>query len=391
MNTELDVLIVGGGLAGLSLACALSGTPWHVGVVEAAPPKAPDGWDTRIYAISPANVRFLQTLGIWDRLDSTRIAPVFDMQIYGDAGGQLHFDAYGAGVSALAWILESSLMHLELWQTVRRQAGLSLFCPARPADLSVGHDRLTLTLDDGRRLQTRLLVAADGAGSWVRNAAGLDAQTRVTSYHEHAVVANFRCEAPHHNTAFQWFADEGILAWLPLPDQHMSMVWSLPNRHAKALIEETPQALAKRVATAGGERLGALTCVNPAQGFPLRLTRMASPVAHRLALIGDAAHTIHPLSGHGINLGFQDAFSLGQRLREWPVFRDPGEPALLRAHARARAEETILLQNTTHLLNRLFKPRHPLLAGLRNKGLNLTDRLPVLRNALTRYAVEGHF
>lgn len=386
---KFDVLVVGAGLAGAALAAALRGSTLKVGIIETRPPARPAGWDARIYAISPANVEFLSTIGIWQHLDPARMAPVYDMEIHGDAGGRLDFSAYDCGLRELAWILESSLMQFELWETVKRQHNVTLICPATPAALVIDADCARLTLADGRRVEAKLVVAADGRDSWVRHAAGIEA--RNTPYEEKGVVANFRCEKPHRNTAFQWFRKDGVLAYLPLPEQQMSMVWSAPDTLADELVALPPEALCERVAAAGDARLGKLELITPAAAFPLRLMRVETVVAPRLALIGDAAHAIHPLSGHGINLGYQDARVLAEQIRDLPAWRDPGELPLLRAYARARAEETALLQYTTHGLNRLFKPADPMLAGLRNFGLNLTNALPVLRNALVRYAVAGRF
>lgn len=386
---KFDVLVVGAGLAGAALAAALRGSRLKLGVVETRAPARPDGWDPRIYAISAANVDFLSSIGIWQHLDGTRIAPIYDMEIHGDAGGRLDFSAYDCGLRELAWIVESSLMQLELWETIKRQHNVTLISPAEPTALSMGADAACLSLADGRRLEARLIVAADGRDSWVRQAAGIGA--RNTPYDEKGVVANFRCAKPHRDTAFQWFRNDGVLAYLPLPGQHMSMVWSAPDALADELVGLPPQALCARVAEAGDFRLGELELVTPAAAFPLRLMRVDDVVQPRLALIGDAAHAIHPLSGHGINLGYQDAQVLAGLLADLDPWRDPGELPVLRAYARARAEETALLQYTTHGLNRLFKPTHPLLSGIRNLGLNLTNTLPVVRNALVRYAIAGRF
>lgn len=386
---KFDVLIVGAGLAGAALAAALRGSNLKVGIVETRPPARPDGWDARIYAISPTNVDFLSEIGIWQHLDPARMAPVYDMEIHGDAGGRLDFSAYDSGLRELAWILESSLMQLELWETVKRQHNVTLICPASPAALAIDDAAARLTLTDGRRVEAKLVVAADGRDSWVRQAAGIGA--RNTPYDEKGVVANFRCEKPHRNAAFQWFRPDGVLAYLPLPDQQMSMVWSAPDGLADELVALPPEALCARVAEAGGYRLGKLELITPAAAFPLRLMRVETAVRPRLALIGDAAHAIHPLSGHGINLGYQDARVLAEQIKGLPAWRDPGELPVLRAYARARAEETALLQYTTHGLNRLFKPADPILSGLRNIGLNLTNSVPVLRNALVRYAIAGRF
>ena len=386
---KFDLVIVGAGLAGASLAAALRASRLKIALIESRPPVAPQGWDPRVYAISPANVDFLTRIGTWQHLDSTRLTPVYDMAIHGDAGGRLDFSAYDCGLRELAWIVESSLMQRELWEGIKRQHNLTLMCPAQPVSLSVDDDAATLTLEDGKTLSAALVVAADGARSWVREQMGVTVDT--TPYNEKGVVANFRCEKPHRNTACQWFRDDGILAWLPLPGDMISIVWSAPDAIADELAALPPEALCQRVAEAGGHALGALTLETPAAAFPLRLMRVPQPTAPRVALIGDAAHAIHPLSGHGINLGYQDAKALAELLGPLPAWRDPGEAALLATYARARAEETRLLQSTTHALNRLFKPDNPLLASVRNLGLNLTNQLPVLRNALVRYAVSGHF
>lgn len=386
---QFDLVIIGAGLSGASLAAALRGSRLRLAVIESRPPAATPGWDPRIYAVSPANAAFLESIGIWGHLDKSRINPVRDMAICGDRGGRLDFSAYACGLGELAWILEAGLMQRELWETIRRQHNVTLLCPAEPSRLELEDGAAHLHLADGRTLSASLVVAADGANSWVRQQAGIEA--RLSPYGESGVVANFRCEKPHRDCAFQWFREDGILAYLPLPGQLMSMVWSAPQALAEELVALPPAELCARVAAAGDHALGALELETPAAAFPLRLLRVDKPVRRRLALIGDAAHGIHPLSGHGINLGFQDARALAELLGQLPAWREPGEAELLARYVRARAEETALLQYTTHGLNRLFKPANPLLAAARNLGLNLTNQLPVVRNALVRYAVSGHF
>ena len=384
---SVDVAIVGGGLAGLALAVALRQSRLTVAVIEGRPPQRASGWDARIYAISPANVDFLAQIGVWPHLDAGRLCPVEAMEVYGDRDGRLDFAAYDAGAPALAWIAEASLMQLELWESAKRQANLTLLCPARPSALALADEGATLRLEDGRQVDCRLVVAADGADSWTRNAAGIEVAFK--PYGQQGVVANFRCAQAHRQRAFQWFRNDGILAYLPLPEQQISMVWSTPAAHAEELVALPAEALCARVAAAGRHMLGDLELITPAAGFALRLMRAPHPIGQRLALIGDAAHAIHPLSGHGINLGYRDAQVLADILVARPDFVDCGDPGLLRRYERARKEEVIALQTMTDALHRLFTPTLTPLSLLRNLGLNLTNRVPVLKDALIRYALAS--
>ena len=382
-----DVLIVGGGLAGLSLACALRDTRLKIALLESSPSQPSAGWDARVYAISPANAEFLQAIGVWKHLDGERISPIAAMKIVGDSGAKLDFSAYETGVAELGWVLESSLMACELWENVKRQANLTLLCPAAPNAIKMGEKSVELRLAEGQVLSTKLLVGADGGDSWVRGAAGL--QAIATPYGEMGLVANFECEHPHRGIARQWFRDDGVLAWLPLPGNRISVVWSTPDVHAGELLALPAEALALRVASAGGDALGSLKLLTPASAFPLRLLRVPQTIGSRVALLGDAAHGIHPLSGHGINLGYQDAKALAALLAATPEWQDVGSERLLQRYQRARREETLLVQYTTHTIRRLFRETLPGMRPLRNLGLGLTNTLPVVKNALVRYALGG--
>ena len=386
---KFDLIIVGGGLAGAALAVALRRSALRIALVEHAAPRRPHGWDARVYAYSPASARFLNELGVWSHLDPQRLCPVSEMRIRGDAGGELLFSAYDSGLPELAWIGESSLVHMELWESLRRQHNITLFCPAMPASLEIAAAGAGLRLADGRALEAALVVAADGRESWVRARAGI--ASKVTPYGERGVVANFACERPHRGVAFQWFREDGVLAWLPLAGDAISMVWSAPDVLADELLALEPDAFCARVEAAGAPALGRLELLGERASFPLRLMRVDEIVRPRVALIGDAAHAIHPLSGHGINLGFQDAQALAEVLGALPAWCDVGDLAVLRRYARMRAEEPFLLQYTTHALNRLFGRHDPALAMLRNLGMNLVGHLPVVKDALVRYAANGRF
>jgi len=384
---DFDVVIIGAGLVGASFAMALRGAGLKLALVEAhAPVAAADAWDSRIYAISPGSVAFLNELGVWKRLDSARIGAVHEMHIHGDAADALlQFSAYDAGVAELATIVESNRLQAALWQRLEHQHDLELICPERCSGLQLGDDTAELTLASGRNLRARLVVAADGMHSWARQAAGISAEEK--SYGQMGVVANFACAKPHHQTAFQWFRGDGVLAFLPLPGQRMSMVWSTPDDHAAELIGLPAEALCARVGEAGGNMLGKLELLTPAMQFPLVRMRATRLAAARIALIGDAGHVLHPLAGQGVNLGFGDAKVLAEVLLKREQFRDSGEIRLLRRYERARAEDILALAWVTDGLQRLFAAPGGAVSKLRNAGLNLTNALPVVKNLLIRRAL----
>ncbi|NJD23903.1 MAG: UbiH/UbiF family hydroxylase [Betaproteobacteria bacterium] len=382
---SFDLVIIGGGLAGASLAVALRDAPLRIALIEGAAPQRPPGWDARVYAVSPVNAAFLERIGVWRHLDHSRIAAIRAMEVHGDRGGHIGFSAYETGVPELGWILESSLMACELWESAKRQANLALFSPARPVQLAVDGAAANLELADGTRLSARLVAGADGRDSWVRGAAGLAADNR--AYGQKGVVANFVAARPHRDVARQWFRPDGVLAALPLPGNGISIVWSTADDHADSLCSLAPEVFCARVAEACAGELGKLSPVTGPMAFPLRLMRVPSIVSARIALLGDAAHGIHPLSGHGINLGFRDAEALAGILAGTPAWRDIGDESLLRRYQRERREEIALLQGVTDGLQRLFGPATPGLSLLRNVGLNLTDRLSFVKNALARYAL----
>ena len=383
---QADIAIVGAGLVGASLARALAASGMNLALVEASPPPERAGaWDERIYALSPASASFLESLGIWGALDAARLCPVHKMRIYGDNGrSRLEFSAYEAGLTALAWIVESGEVQRALWRALENQSNLKLLVPARPVALDIGERFASLTTDTGAVLSARLLVGADGAASWLRQAGGFRSTSR--PYGQRAVVANFSCEIPHRSVALQWFRSDGVLAYLPLPGNCVSMVWSTADAHATELLELSPTDFARRVAEAGRDQLGKLELITPPAGFPLARLSVDSMLRPRLALIGDAAHVVHPLAGQGVNLGFGDARSLAATLAARRPGSDPGERLLLRRFERSRAEDILAMRIVTDGLQRLFGARGPWLAWLRNFGLNLTDAAPVIKALLTRRA-----
>ena len=385
MSSErYQVVIVGAGLVGAAAALALGRQGLRVALVERQPPSLPDAaWDTRIYAITPANQRFLERLGAWQRIDAGRVQPVFRMDVAGDAAGAIRLDAYEAGVSHLAAIVESGRLQHALWQAIEADGNVARYCPASIGTLERGEGLTRIALADGSRLEAELVVGADGAASRIREWAGL--ASTLTPYGQSGVVANFECERPHRGTASQWFFDSDILAWLPLPGNRLSMVWSTRTAHADELLALDAAGLAAKVRAAGHDRLGALRLLTPAAAFPLRLIRVESVVAAGVALVGDAAHGVHPLAGQGVNLGFGDAEALAEVLAQHRRTH-LGDLRVLQRYARQRAEPVQRMQTLTHGLHHLFADSRA--AWLRNAGMTIVNQLPPLKAALVREAMS---
>ncbi len=404
-----DVLIIGGGLVGASLAAALKPGNLSVALVESQPMSRPpstslpqtgergngslrethsndEGWDSRIYAISPGSAEFLSQCGAWQHLDMNRVQAVEQMRVFGDEGAELDFSAYQLGAPELAFILENRLLQQALWQGLQQQDNLTLFHPARCASIAWHDDAASICLEDGREIEAKLVVGADGSDSWVRQQAGIVEPP--TPYQQHGVVANFRIEKPHRGTAYQWFQPDGILALLPLPQQMVAMVWSVSPEKSESLRQLPHEELCAQVEQASQHTLGALHIVTPPAAFPLRSLSLPHIVKPRLALVGDAAHNVHPLAGQGVNLGFRDARQLAQVILQRGAQQDCGNIHLLRRYERARREDIVSMQLATHTLKHLFNNKNPLLRNFRNVGLSCVNRLTPLKKMLARHALN---
>ena len=401
-DAVLDIAVIGGGIVGAAtaLGAAQAGlaTAWIAGRDATNPSPAPSpaiDWDARVYAISPVTQRFLERIRVWSQLDASRIAPVFDMQVFGDRDGRsaLHFGAYEAATERLAAIVEHRALARVLDAAAAFFPGIERI-DGFASQVVPGAECTTIHTDRGPR-RARLVVAADGAQSPTRAALGIATHGKL--YEQRAVVGNFSCAKPHGGTAFQWFTDEGVIALLPLPDvdgRHaMSLVWSAPDELAIELQREGPAAVAARLSPlAVGHaacHVGPLEAVGPLLSIPLSSQVAKHLVAHRGVLVGDAAHVVHPLAGQGLNLGLQDVEVLLDLLVARESFRDCGDAVLLRRYARARAEPVFAMRHMTDGLARLFASDRPMVAGLRGLGMRAVDRITPLKRALIRQA-SGH-
>lgn len=395
MTQRFQVTVIGGGLVGTSTALALAKAGLSVALIEPRLPEPPgeEGdtrarnndarWDTRIYAISPGSEAFLTKIGAWQQLDSDRVQPVYRMDVSGDAGGELLMDAYESGVPRLASILESGRLQEALWQALKEQGAATVICPATVSQVAWGDRYSRITLDNGQIIEAELIVGAEGRASPIRSMAGIEA--RVAAYDQSGVVANFAVERPHRGTAYQRFRQGDVVAYLPLPGNRMSLVWSTSTEQAQQLVKLPASEFCQQVMAAGNRQLGQLELLTPAAAFPLSLMQVANPVRPGCALVGDAAHGVHPLAGQGVNLGFGDAESLAKTLSSRGA-ASCGDVMLLQRYARHRTEPVARMQAVTDGLLRLFRMNQALPSSARNLGMNVLNRIGPLKSALIHEA-----
>lgn len=383
---SFDVAVVGGGLVGKTAALALTQSGYKTALLaQPATPRPADlAFDTRVYALSSSSQALLERLRVWQALDHSRLAPVYDMRVYGDAHAELHFSAYQASVPQLAWIAESSLVETSLDAALRFQPNLTWF-DARAQGFDVRDDAAVLTLSSGQVLEADLIVGADGAHSWVRSQMGAKVERR--DYRQTGVVANFKASLPHRETAYQWFHEGEIVALLPLPDGHVSLVWSAHTAHADELLALDSAQLAAEVERVSHGQVGTLDCVTPAAGFPLALQTVDKLIAPRVALVGDAAHLIHPLAGQGMNLGLRDVAALADAIAGKESFRNLGDTVLLRRYERSRREDIRALMVATDGLQRLFAVPGSLAKAVRNAGMAFVGAQPLVKRWLVSAAL----
>lgn len=390
----VDIAIVGAGVVGAAAALALARDGWQVTLVEAREPARwrPATPDLRVYAFASDNAALLDDLGVWRSIAGARVQPYRGMRVWDAAGGgELRFDADAFGRRELGWIVENALLVDRLWAALPG-AGVRVLCPAQLAALEQGEDHATLELDDGTRLRARLVLAADGGDSKLRTLAGIDTYTH--DYGQNGLVAFVDHECPHGATCWQRFLPTGPLAFLPFVDERAgegghrsSIVWTLPEADALRLLHSDDESFLRELDNAFAGTLGALTAVSKRAAFPLKRQLAQAHVAGRVAVIGDAAHVVHPLAGQGVNLGLRDVAALRALLqRQRAAGRDPGASASLARWARERRSENAIAAYSFDTLNRLFSNDHLLATLARGPLLGLAGKLPPLRHALWKHA-----
>lgn len=384
-----DVVIIGGGMVGLTVAAALHDSGLRLAVLESQqPPTTLSAQpDVRVSAINLASQNILQRLGVWPAIKARRSTPYTRMEVWEqDSFGRIAFAANEINAPHLGHIIENAVIQQALWEHVSRLDGVTLLAPAQLKQAAFGENEAFLTLDDGQMLTTRLLVGADGAHSWLRQQA--DIPLTFWDYGHSALVANIRVAEGHDHCARQVFRPQGPLAFLPLSEPDLcSIVWSLPPQEAAQLQALPVEQFNAHLSAAFDMRLGLCELVSERQVIPLTARYARSFAAHRVALVGDAAHTIHPLAGLGVNLGLQDAAALAQEIvRLHQHGRDIGLHAHLRRYERWRKSEAALMLAAMQGFRDLFAGANPAKKLLRDVGLVLAGQLPGVKPQLIRHA-----
>lgn len=386
MISRYDVVIIGGGMVGLALAAALSDEK-KVAVVEAKEPlpfASTDDFDLRVVALNRASQGFLQHLGAWSALEDMRVHAYERMHVWDSGGhGEIDFSAADQGEPDLGHIAESRLVQLALRDVVQSKSNVDWLCPSRVERFMVDDKETVVTLEDGSLLMSPLMVGADGARSWVREEAGIEVQRQ--HYAQQGIVATVRTSESNQATAWQRFQPDGVLAFLPLSNHDSSIVWSVEAERAKALLEMDDEAFSSELALAFDSKLGLIESVGPRAGFPLVGGQARQYVKPRLALVGDAAHTIHPLAGQGVNLGFMDAAELAYQLNNSQ--RDWGSLSVLRKYERARAGDNLMMQRLMEGFKLLYGNPQPAVKWLRNTGMMAVNGVGPLKSLMMSYAL----
>lgn len=385
---EADVVVVGAGLIGLAAAIALHAEGKRVMLVDSKKESAERKtkvWDTRIYALTPATQDWLQSAGVWPLVNNDRVSHVRGMSLWNDVAQEaLNLEAEDANLSELAYIIENKNLMQALWQKVK-STKVPVIAGSPCQDVVYDGDGIELRLESGDKVSAALLIAADGANSFVRQK--LAVATNSKSFDQIALVANYLTEKSHRNIARQWFAAHNTLALLPLPEQHVSMVWSVSTELAEELLSMSELALASRVQAHSRDVLGQLKPVSNTLSFGLSQDTAHKLITNRVAFVGDAAHRVHPMAGQGANLGFRDVITLQAIIADSHTMQDIGELSFLRQYERSRKADIVSMNALTSGLDNLFASKQSVVTNMAVWGMGQLNKHPSMKSILIKQAV----
>lgn len=392
---SVDIAIIGGGMVGLTVAAALENSGLRIAVIESQLPEEELASlpDIRVSAISRASENILNNVGAWQGILSRRAAPYTSMRVWEqDSFAKIEFEAEDIAQHNLGHIVENRVIQLSLLDKISKQENVTLLAPERCTNIMFGESEAWINLESGKAITAKLVVGADGANSWLRNQ--LDIPLTHWDYGHSALVANIRTVDAHNATARQIFRPEGPLAFLPLGEPNLSsIVWSLDPLQAEDLVSMPEDDFNKRLTTAFDNQLGLCSVEGARQAFPLKMRYAKDFVRDRAVLVGDAAHTIHPLAGQGVNLGLADAAALAETILALQnESKDIGLKVNLRSFERWRKAEAAQMIASMQGFKELFSGSNPVKKFIRGVGMSLTNELsPVKDECLKRaLGLSGH-
>jgi 2-octaprenylphenol hydroxylase len=392
MNKSYDIIIVGGGMVGMTIACALARqTSLSICIIEASD-KQPD-WHAekyypRVSAIALSSVRIFKSLDVWQSICEKRISPFVGIQVWDGLGkGEISFNSADIAESVLGYIIENDVIQSSLHEKIKQSAQIDLMTGAKLEYFEQSNEQVKLTFADGNIVQGKLAIAADGASSWLRQQA--DIEIKRNSYKQRAIVTTVKTMLPHRCIARQVFLESGPLAFLPLQEAHTSsIVWSLPDAEAEKILALDDDAFMQQLTEAFAYKLGEVIQIQKRFAFPLQKQHATTYFNNRVVLAGDAAHTVHPLAGQGVNMGLLDAASLVDVLVDAAnKNRDIAARHILRRYERWRKADNAWMLTGVDVIKNLFASDKHTIQAIRSHGLSITNDLPIIRNVFTAHAV----
>lgn len=389
MARVYDLLIVGGGMAGASLACALAETGMRIAVLEAVPWQSDvqPSYDVRTISLSHGSRLIYETMGIWQQIDDQAICPINSIHI-SDRGhlGSAHLDRKDAGVEALGYVVENRAIGAALMNRLEQIDHVDIICPATVSDVGIDEDIATLSCSvEGKEttVKSKLVVIADGGRSDLRDK--LNFKTRIDDYQQTAVVCNVTPGQSHRYRAYERFTASGPLAMLPMNDNRCWCVWAVDEVDVDELMSLSKEQFLQRLQKQFGDRLGRFSRAGKRYAYPLARNRVDTSISERVVLVGNAAHTVHPVAAQGFNLGLRDVAWLAEVLAQaYAEKQDVGTLQVLKSYEDIRARDTKRVTGFTHGMIKLFTSQIPPVIAGRNLGLLVTDIVPELKHALLK-------